>query len=357
MIFIAFFYYENEKKLYLDLRKSKMQNIASKLSAKITYSHMAQVKLDLANSFNKKDYKIALYDRNGKKVYGDINEKIDLNKKFFISKNNYILIDKSTFGHLGIYAIAVKEKLFYETLDELIVNIIFIFLFIYSLIALLGFYLGKLFIKPIKDEKNRLNRFIKDTTHELNTPISAILMSVESDNLNEKQLERVRLSAKRVSEIYKDLSYLFLEKSDKKQKIEKINLKNIIEEQLQYFELLAKKKKVDLVLNLSEVEYEILEDDFIRIFNNLLSNALKYNISNGFVKIILTNKKLLIEDSGIGIEKKELDNIFKRYYRATSQNGGFGIGLNIVKEICDKYNIQIKVKSRLEKGSSFTLEF
>ena len=57
----------------------------------------------------------------------------------------------------------------------------------------------------------KLNNFIKDTTHELNTPISAILMSTENKTLSEKQIERVRISAKRVSDIYSDLTYLFLE--------------------------------------------------------------------------------------------------------------------------------------------------
>ena len=84
-------------------------------------------------------------------------------------------------------------------------------------------YLAKLFIKPIKEEREKLNNFIKDTTHELNTPISAILMSTESDTLNDKQIQRVRLAARRVSEIYKDLTYIFLEETQN-HKISQISL-------------------------------------------------------------------------------------------------------------------------------------
>ncbi len=66
-------------------------------------------------------------------------------------------------------------------------DIFLLFLFIYSIVSIIGFYLAKLFLKPIKDEREKLNNFIKDTTHELNTPISAILMSSEKDELSKNR--------------------------------------------------------------------------------------------------------------------------------------------------------------------------
>ena len=236
-------------------------------------------------------------------------------------------------------------------------NIIFIFIFIYSIISLVGFYLAKLFLIPIKDERERLNIFIKDTTHELNTPISAILMSTESTNLTHKQIERVRLSAKRVSEIYKDLTYVFLENHLKEKIINKLSLNTIINEQLKYFEPLASKKRITITTNLEEFEYKINEDDFIRVFNNLVSNSIKYNKISGEIDISLKNKTLTIKDTGIGIREEKIKNIFDRYYRATSEQGGFGIGLNIVSKICKDYNIKIVVDSELNESTTFKLIF
>ncbi len=98
-------------------------------------------------------------------------------------------------------------------------------------------------------------------------------MSTESTNLTHKQIERVRLSAKRVSEIYKDLTYVFLENHLKEKIINKLSLNTIINEQLKYFEPLASKKRITITTNLEEFEYKINEDDFIRVFNNY--NGLK----------------------------------------------------------------------------------
>lgn len=357
IIIVAFLYFSNEQRLYFDLTKSKMQNIASELSSKIIYSHMSGIKLDIKELYPSKDYELAFYDNRGKKIFGDIKESIDLNKEIIENKESFILINKSTFGHLDIYAIAIKEQFYFKQVKELKLNIIVLFLLIYSVIALIGFYLAKLFIKPIKDDRDKLNNFIKDTTHELNTPISAILMSTESDVLSPKQIERVRLSAKRVSEIYKDLSYIFLEKDIEKELIKKIELNKVIEKQLIYFEALALKKRLKIIKDIESFSFKIKEDDFIRLFNNLISNAIKYNKIGGELKIVLKNGVLEIRDTGIGIEKTKVNDIFKRYYRATKEQGGFGIGLNIVYEICKKYSIKIEVDSTYNKGTEIKVLF
>lgn len=354
---VAFFYFQNEKTLYYDLTKSNMQNIVSKISSKIIFAHMTNKEFDKDYLLKTNDYKISFYDENKKKIFGNLDDEIDFSKTIMEYKKHFILIDSSTLGHLGVYYIAIKENLFFEQISDLKMNIIFIFLSIYSIISLVGFYLAKLFLKPIKDEREKLNNFIKDTTHELNTPISAILMSTETNTLNEKQIERIRLSAKRVSELYKDLTYIFLQNSYDKKSMEIVNLKKIIIEQLEYFQPLAIKNKIEIKLQLEDFEYKIHKDDFIRVFNNLISNAIKYNKMAGTIEIKLENKSLIISDSGIGIEQNKLKDIFKRYYRATTQQGGFGIGLSIVNQICNNYNIKISVNSQLKKGSIFTLTF
>ena len=95
----------------------------------------------------------------------------------------------------------------------------------------------------------------------------------------------------------------------------------------------------------------------IEVFNNLVSNAIKYNKMGGEIDISLRNKILTIKDTGIGIQEEKVKNIFDRYYRATSEQGGFGIGLNIVSKICKDYNIKIVVDSELNESTTFKLIF
>ncbi len=200
MLIALFFYYQNEKTLYLDLVKSNMQNIVSKVSNEIIISHMLDVEFDKNIYLNNQDYKISFYDKDKNLLFGNLDEKLNFEQNFYNDEEKLIIVDSSTVGHLGIWYIALKDN----SLKEKISN-------------LKSWSLAKLFLKPIKNERERLNNFIKDTTHELNTPISAIIMSCEDDNLTKKQLDRIKFSAKRVSEIYKDLTYIFLGNIEKNQ--------------------------------------------------------------------------------------------------------------------------------------------
>ena len=357
MLFVAFFYYQNEKTLYIDLVKSNMQNIISKASNEVIVSHMMQQKFDKEKYLNSNEYKISFYDENKNFLFGSLKENIDFSSKFIFNDNYLLLVDNSTVGHLGIEYIVLKDSSLMKKIEELKFSIITIFLFSYLFISIVGIYLAKLFLKPIKEERIKLNNFIKDTTHELNTPISAIIMSTQNEKLSAKQIERIRLSANRISEIYKDLTFIFLENKQKSTLLEELDLSIIIKEQIDNFEPLYLKKKLEVVYELEPTIFKINKDDFIRLFNNLFSNAIKYNKMNGKIKIVLKNRVLVVKDSGIGINKDKLKDIYKRYYRATNQSGGFGLGLNIVNMICKTYDVKIEVDSLENKGTTFTLKF
>ena len=355
MLIALFFYYQNEKTLYLDLVKSNMQNIVSKVSNEIIISHMLDVEFNRDIYLNNQNYKISFYDKDKNLLFGNLDEKLNFEQNFYNDEEKLIIVDSSTVGHLGIWYIALKDNSLKEKISNLKLNIFLIFLIFYTIIAIVSWSLAKLFLKPIKNERERLNNFIKDTTHELNTPISAIIMSCEDDNLTKKQLDRIKFSAKRVSEIYKDLTYIFLGNIEKKS-LDKIDLSKVIKEEIINFEPMIARKRLKININIEEFFYEINKDDFIRLFNNLFSNAIKYNKTDGNIDIILQNSELIIKDSGIGISKDKIKDIFNRYYRATNQSGGFGLGLNIVNMICKTYNIKIDVQSLENIGSTFTLK-
>ena len=173
---------------------------------------------------------------------------------------------------------------------------------------------------------------------------------------SEKNNERIYLSAKRISEIYKDLTYIFLGHKETKSK-QTINLKEIIFEELKYFEIIANKKNINFNFNLEKTIIYINIEDIKRVISNLVSNAIKYNNRGGEINITLSNNILEVKDNGIGIAKDKLENIFTKYFRATTQDGGFGMGLNIVFNICELNDIKIDVDSTLTIGTTFTLQF
>ena len=347
-----------ESRLQYDLITSNMQNVASKVSSSIIYAHMAEMTIDTAKLANFIKYDYALYDKNHRRLVGNIRDRIDLSKKIQKIDDSYVLVDNTPRGHLGVHHIVIRENIFHGRIESLLERLYFYFFLIYSTIAVIGYYLASMFISPIMNERIKLNNFIKDTTHELNTPITAILMSTSKNApLTEKNLQRINLSAKRISEIYKDLVYLFLQDSKKQHQPTNLQIHTLIEEQLDYFEAFATKKKLTITSSLEPTIFTIDKENFIRMFNNIVSNAIKYNKIEGSIHIELKNNILTIKDTGIGIKKELLKDIFNRYYRATKEQGGFGIGLNIVYHICQTYNIKIDVKSEENVGTTFLLDF
>lgn len=358
LVIIFYQFYKIESKLNYDLITSNMQNVASKISATLVYAQMSGHTLNTKKLAQDLEFKFALYNQFKEKLAGNMDEKVNTNLRIQKFEDNFVLVDSTPRGHLGVYHIAIKEDLFQNKINQLIENTIFYFVLIYSVIAIAGYYLANLFIGPIINERRRLNNFIKDTTHELNTPITAILMSTGKDAvMSPKSMQRINLSAKRISEIYKDLVYIFLQENNKKPEAQDLELDLIIKEQLEYFEAFASKKKLKVTSNIEKTKFFIDRENFIRLFNNIVSNAIKYNKVAGNIDITLKNNTLTIKDTGIGIKKELLKDIFNRYYRATSEQGGFGIGLNIAYHICKTYDIKIDVESEENKGTTFILNF
>lgn len=236
------------------------------------------------------------------------------------------------------------------------------FVMIFSLICvgIVGYFILKFALKPLEMKINFLNNFIKDTTHEINTPISAILMSIESlekkqDFTHLKPLKRIKIAALTLSHIYSDLTFLNFYQAYSSNK-EWIFLKPLIIERIEYFKIFLEQKNITLKLDLQyEGKILINKEQFFKMFDNLLGNAIKYNIKNGHIEVNLYKEKLMIKDSGCGISETNLSKIFDRYMRFNNDQGGFGIGLSLVKKICDEHHINIEVQSKLKEGTCFVL--
>lgn len=193
--------------------------------------------------------------------------------------------------------------------------------------------------------------FLKKIIHEMNTPLSIISLNI--DNLEstlgyKEQFEAIKASSKSLSSIYNDL--YFLVKKEKRTKEEKnINLVRFLSSRVAFFDEMANIKNIDITLDINE-EFEIFIDSYEleRVVDNTIANAIKYSFEDSTIEISLDkengNYTLSIKDEGIGIVDKEA--IFQAYYQQKDKNIGLGLGLSIVKEICDKNEIKIEVSSQ-----------
>ncbi len=355
---IAYLFYEKESQYFYEQSRTQMQIEASRLSSKIIHAHMTKSKFSLDWVVKHFSDKIGFYDDKNEAITSNIDEVIDFSKQLYQKGNKLILVDKSSFGHLGVTSIVIEKNGVATFVKNLQFKILLALFFIYVFLAIIGYFLAKLFIKPIQQKRIQLDNFIKDSTHELNTPITALMLSVNAPKVESpKNLERIRLSAARLSAIHKDLSYLMLDAETVKPKVEeKLFLNDIMKEELTYLSLLAEKKKIKLSVDYRDnVYFKIDKESFVRLIHNLISNAIKYNTVGGSIDITLEKKSITIKDTGIGIAKEHQKEIYERFYRATNQVGGFGLGLNIVHKVCEAYGIEISLTSKVNEGSTFVL--
>ena len=195
----------------------------------------------------------------------------------------------------------------------------------------------------------------------MNTPLSIISLNIDSlESLlgPKEQFETIKASSKSLSSIYNDLYYL----SKKEKRVSEptnINLMRFLSSRMAFFDEMANVKNIDISLDIHN-EFNIFMDSYEleRVIDNTISNAIKYSFENSNIDIILDIEehfyKLEIKNEGIQIT--DTKTIFDAYYQQKEKNVGFGLGLSIVKDICNKYEIDINVTS-INNQTSFSYFF
>jgi len=282
---------------------------------------------------------------------------IDFKENIYLSADHvYLIIPLSPYG-MGEY------YLIFETQDDglwrqqaLKITLIFGAV-LFLMLSGVGYLLSRLILRPMNEAIALLDDFIKDTTHELNTPVSAILTNIESletDALSpsaQKKIKRIEIASRTISTLYDDLTYLILN-HDLSVENTTLDLSRLLHERLEYFRHRIEQKKLILDLTISpDVSLTIDLTKATRVIDNLLSNAIKYNHHGGTIKITLQPQMLCVEDNGIGIPDAMIERVFERYMRADKSVGGFGIGLNIVAMIAKEYNLNITIESEEKVGT------
>jgi len=205
-------------------------------------------------------------------------------------------------------------------------------------------------LRPMREALVLLEKFLKDIIHDLNTPATSILLNAKllRKRGDYEEIERIELCAKGIASLYKNLEFMNPKEIVNK---ENINVDIVISEKIE----ILKKIYPNIIFqtDFSNISIESNRNGIDRIIDNLLTNACKYNKRNGTVFITTEHNKVIVEDTGIGI--KNISKVFQRYYKENEQ--GLGIGLNIVKQLCDILKITIEIKSIVNKGTKVELVF
>ncbi len=308
-----------------------------------------------------KTFTSGLYDESFHPVFTLIDKPINYFKDgYYLDGNDaYLIVKLPKERYFGARYLILKNKISFAPVYEKVFIILFTIIGLVFLLSL--FFLGS-FAKPFQKLNKQLDNFIKDSMHEINTPLSIINVNIDLYNRKYEQnkyMQRMKAAAKVLSNIYNDMDYLIKYERLHHEKKD-INLAQFLQERIEYFNEVARMKNITINTEIQECGTVHMNDkELQRLIDNNISNAIKYSYEHSNIDISLYKKNekcyMSFKDYGVGIEKVE--KIFSRYYREDSSKGGFGIGLNIVKSIIEKENIELKIESLPKEGSLFLYIF
>lgn len=353
--------------LYVDYRMN-LQEIKKEMELKSIQSHIINAMDNFGNhpndtfSFpNFTSTKSGLYKRNFSPVYTQISSQIpSFTAGYFKNDSKRYLITTLPLNKYFFASYLITEADISFT--ALFLEASFLGFGIILLILLLSFYVLNSFSRPFKRVNEKLDDFIQESMHEINTPLSIINVNVDLfDEIygKNKYFNRIKSATKLLATIYNDMDYL-IKQNRVIYKDETIDLNTYLQERIVYFELIAQLKNISVSLDSSvNVTINFNTTKLQRIIDNTLSNAIKYSHKNSLVEISLQEVddaiELIFKDYGQGIKNPQ--KILERYYREDSYKSGFGIGMCIVKSIIDKADIELRIDSILGKGSQFSYTF
>jgi len=345
----AFFYISVEKKSYLQIQKQHLALYG--YSVEKTIYDFSHTKKHIFNFPRSLLYDSFLYDREGHMLFStnSTTSKLEsvISKKIVLNQNR-----------LHAKSLVVMKKISYR---EIYTKATIAALFLGAIVFFLTLFFIQISFRPLERVNRYLNTFFNDAMHELKTPLGVMQLNVEflQQKSPSKQLRRLFSSMQNMILIYDDIEY-HLKYDHVEYRSEDIDVSHFLLERVELFEDLAKVKNITFTQKIEKnLHFMINRIELQRVIDNTLSNAVKYSQKNTHVTISLEkyngNLQMCIQDEGIGIA--DTQQVFERYHREDTIQGGFGIGLSIVKHICNKYGIIINVVSSPEHGSRFNYIF
>lgn len=193
--------------------------------------------------------------------------------------------------------------------------------------------------------------FLRYTVHETNTPLSVILTSIElylMKHPKDRDLSKIEAAAKNIFSIYDDLSYL-VKKDHIEYKKTVVNLNNFLNSRIDFFREVGEFSliKFEYAPPKEELHVHFNETKLQRIIDNTLTNAIKYTLPNENVHVSLVKVGSHVQFCVSSRSKiiQDTDKVFEAYYREERSRDGFGLGLRLVKSICEEEGVEVDVAS------------
>ncbi|TKI69677.1 HAMP domain-containing histidine kinase [Sulfurimonas crateris] len=356
-LFTSYYFYEQDQLMHNE--KEILKGYAANVEEKLSWLHEENGEKLQYPRFE--SFKSAIYDIDKNLIFSTLDEDIkNLGDNFFTKNSKSYLISPLSPYYMGAAYIVVQKG----TKDiNILSDLIYIAIVVVLITIITSFFLVNLVLKPIRENIKLLDNFIKDTTHELNTPITAILTNIETidysncDEKTSRKLERIKIASMSISNLYEDLVHLLLNHKASLQNAD-LNLSQIVLQRVEYFANMANMKRIEFILDIKDnVHFTADKQKMERLIDNILSNAIKYTNKSTKIRITLDETHLSIEDEGKGMSKEELEKIFTRYLRFDKSQGGFGIGYSIIKSITEEYCMKIDIESKPKIGTKVTLRW
>ncbi|MBP7769786.1 MAG: HAMP domain-containing histidine kinase [Aliarcobacter sp.] len=357
---ILYIYYANELKMIQETCNMELRNVSMEIKTDILDKHMKK-KQYIPSEFLNENIKYALLDKNKNIIFSYINNEIDIDySKKFYEKNDYrYYIETLHEDRIDIKYIVIQSSQIVEDKNKINILILIKLLISSVFIAFIGYLLSKILLNPARKRVDSMDKFIKDSAHELNTPISVLMTSVsmlKNGKNPQKMMKYILSSSKQISQIYNDIHFSAFNELNE-DVFEIFNLKELISESVDFFSDISITKNIKINSNLQDCFIKMDRTKTQKLINNLISNAIKYSHKDSIVEINLENNILKVKDFGIGVTKEEQKMIFNRYKRGNNNEGGFGIGLDIVKRVCEEYELPLLLESKKDKETIFIIEF
>lgn len=208
----------------------------------------------------------------------------------------------------------------------------------------------------------REQEFTANISHELRTPVTTILTSCELLDSEPDLSDKIRLRIKRIESATTRMgeqlqALLFLAREQALGVMEPVAIAECVNDAVEPHYPEIHRKKLKLIINIQpDVIIHLNRQALHTALTNLLRNAIQYT-DEGFIRVDYNNGILSIIDTGMGIEPAFLPLLFERFFRGTTRVDGLGIGLPIVKRICNHYGWRINVESQVGHGTTFRIIF
>lgn len=282
----------------------------------------------------------------------------------------YLIVENDTGYKIAFAEITTERRI----LGQLAFILLLIAVAAMIITVFISLFFANRSIKPIEEAYNKQKQFIADASHELKTPLTTINTNIDvllskgvlDNSEDRKWLTYIKEEIKRMTSLTNSLLYLARTDSNSNEILIEVSFSKVLKNVLMMMEVRAFEKGIELVNTIDDgISVFASEEKLKQLIIVLLDNAIKYTDKCGRIDVSLNRKGndaiLNIKNTGEGIEKKDLEHIFDRFYRADkartgTDTSGYGLGLSIAKAITESFKGTIYAMSKENEYTEFIVK-